>query len=153
MKVISNYDMVKDFHDKADQPFNKLLPFERMNVKEDAKEKDLALLKLRLDLIKEELKELEEACYDESNSTESVNGVTYPDPKLTHSVMKELADLLYVVYGFAVTYDLPIEDTFNLVHENNVGRMAQDDGTIQFTPEGKVIKNPNYPKVDFSSLY
>ena len=150
MKVISNYDMVKDFHDKAKQPVGKLLPFERLFKDNDGREKDLALLKLRLDLIKEELAELEEACYAEPLDSD---GLCYLDVKFTNNVMKELADLLYVVYGFAVTYCLPIEDSFNLVHENNIGRMTQDDGTIQFTPEGKVIKNPNYPRVDFSNVY
>ena len=39
--------------------------------------------------------------------------------------LKELADLLYVVYGYAVARGWDLEGAFIRVHENNVGRMYQ----------------------------
>jgi len=33
-----------------------------------------------------------------------------------------------------------------------MGRMFQDDGTIKRREDGKVIKNPLYPKVDLGDL-
>jgi hypothetical protein len=50
--------------------------------------------------------------------------------------LKELADLVYVLYGY----------------ESNLGRVRQDDGTVVFREDGKVLKNKDFPKVDLSDL-
>ena len=66
--------------------------------------------------------------------------------------LKEMADVLFVIYGYALARGWDLEEAFFRVYENNVGRMRQDDGTIKRREDGKVIKNPNYPKVDLSDL-
>jgi hypothetical protein len=38
------------------------------------------------------------------------------------------------------------------VHENNMGRMYQPDGTILRRDDGKVMKNKDFPKVDLVDL-
>ena len=62
--------------------------------------------------------------------------------------LKELVDIVYVAIGYAVSKGWDFTTAFNLVHYNNMGRMRQDDGTILRREDGKVIKNPNYPKVN-----
>lgn len=66
--------------------------------------------------------------------------------------LKELADLLYVVYGYAYSMGWDVTEAFRRVHTNNVGRCFQDDGSVKRRDDGKIIKNPGYPKVDLSDL-
>ena len=82
-------------------------------------------------------------------------------------LLKELCDLAYVVLGedvewgdtkgkaklatfrlIAQALDMDFMGAFQAVHENNMGRMYQDDGTILRREDGKIIKNPNFAKVD-----
>jgi predicted HAD superfamily Cof-like phosphohydrolase len=88
----------------------------------------------------------EEACewYDE---VLDVEGRHNPVAEL-----KELADLIYVSYGRARDMGYDLEEAVIRVHKNNMGRMKQPDGTIQFREDGKVMKNKDYPKVDLSDL-
>lgn len=64
--------------------------------------------------------------------------------------LKELADLVYVCYGFAIACGYDLDKALAKVHDNNMGRMFQEDGTIKRREDGKIIKNPDYPKVDLS---
>lgn len=66
--------------------------------------------------------------------------------------LKELTDLLYVIYGYANARGWDVEEAFYRVHKNNMGRMYQPDGTIKRRADGKVEKNKDYPKVDLSDL-
>tara|TARA_R110000851_G_scaffold199532_1_gene350623 strand:+ start:2922 stop:3296 length:375 start_codon:yes stop_codon:yes gene_type:complete len=66
--------------------------------------------------------------------------------------LKEMADLLYVLYGYARVKGYNLNKAVELVHQNNMGRMLQPDGTIKRRADGKVIKNPDYPKVDLGDL-
>jgi len=66
--------------------------------------------------------------------------------------LKELADLLYVIYGYANARGWDVEEALKRVHENNMGRMYQPDGTIKRRADGKIIKCEGYPKVDLSDL-
>lgn len=64
--------------------------------------------------------------------------------------LKELADLVYVCYGYAIACGYDLDKALAKVHDNNMGRMFQEDGTIKRREDGKIIKNPDYPKVDLS---
>lgn len=66
--------------------------------------------------------------------------------------LKELADLLYVVYGYANAVGWDIQEAFRRVHENNLGRITQDDGTIKRREDGKILKNMNAPKIYLDDL-
>lgn len=66
--------------------------------------------------------------------------------------LKELADLEYVIQGRARTMGYNLKEAVRRVHDNNMGRMKQPDGTIKFREDGKVMKNKSYPKVDLSDL-
>ena len=66
--------------------------------------------------------------------------------------LKELTDLLYVIYGYANAKGWDIEEAFRRVHANNMGRMYQPDGTIKRRADGKIEKNKEYPKVNLEDL-
>lgn len=66
--------------------------------------------------------------------------------------LKELADLIYVVYGYARAKGYDLEGAVQAVHLNNMGRMFQDDGSIKRRADGKILKNPSYPKVDLTKF-
>lgn len=77
------------------------------------------------------------------------NGVLPYDP---NKELKELADLLYVIYGYANARGWDVEEALRRVHKNNMGRMYQPDGTIKRRADGKIEKNKDYPKVDLGDL-
>jgi predicted HAD superfamily Cof-like phosphohydrolase len=66
--------------------------------------------------------------------------------------LKELTDLMYVIYGYAYAKGWNIDEAFYRVYENNLGRMVQPDGTIKRREDGKIIKNKDFPKVNLSDL-
>lgn len=66
--------------------------------------------------------------------------------------LKELADLLYVIYGYANARGWDVEEALRRVHKNNMGRMYQPDDTIKRRADGKILRNSSYPKVDLSDL-
>ncbi|MDP1769424.1 MAG: MazG nucleotide pyrophosphohydrolase domain-containing protein [Nitrospirota bacterium] len=70
---------------------------------------------LRVRLIQEEFDELKEALASDDLS----------------SIAKEMADLLYVVYGTAVSYGIEMQPVFQEVHRSNmskVGGYKREDG-------------------------
>ena len=96
--------MVEEFHRKF-EIFARTTP---ADLNEETK-------RLRIRLIQEEFDELKE-------SMESGN---------LASVAKEMADLLYVVYGTAVSYGIDMEPVFREVHRSNlskVGGYKREDG-------------------------
>jgi predicted HAD superfamily Cof-like phosphohydrolase len=84
-------------------------------------------MKLRLDLIKEEYEELEEAV-----ATRDV--VEMADA---------LGDIIYVVCGFAVELGIDLKAVVNEIHASNFTKLAEDGSVIK-REDGKVLKGPNY---------
>ena len=66
--------------------------------------------------------------------------------------LKELADLVYVIYGYANAKRYDLETAVRRVHENNLGRCLQPDGTVKRRADGKILKNKDYPKVNLEDL-
>lgn len=66
--------------------------------------------------------------------------------------LKELADLIYVIYGYANAMGWDLDEAVRRVHENNIGRCIQPDGTIQRREDGKILRNKEYPKVSLEDL-
>jgi predicted HAD superfamily Cof-like phosphohydrolase len=62
-------------------------------------------------------------------------------------VADALADLLYVVYGAAVTFGIPIDDVFAEVHRSNMTKLGADGFPI-YREDGKVLKGPSYEPPD-----
>ena len=70
----------------------------------------------------------------------------------TEADLKELADLVYVIYGYANVLGYDLDEALRRVHANNLGRIRQPDGTIKRREDGKIEKNKSYPKVKLSDL-
>lgn len=66
-------------------------------------------------------------------------------------VAKELADVLYVVYGAAEHYGIPLDDVFDEVHRSNMSKVW-DDGTVKKHENGKVMKPPTYSQADLTGI-
>jgi predicted HAD superfamily Cof-like phosphohydrolase len=54
-----------------------------------------------------------------------------------------LADLLYVVFGTAVAYGIPMDDVFEEVHRSNMTKLGFD-GKPVIGAAGKRLKGPGY---------
>jgi predicted HAD superfamily Cof-like phosphohydrolase len=81
--------------------------------------------RLRVNLIEEELAELRNA------------GETHDLVEIADA----LGDLLYVVYGTAVTYGIDLEPVFSEIHRSN---MSKGDPDVVARCDGKVLKGSNY---------
>ena len=66
--------------------------------------------------------------------------------------LKELCDLVYVIYGYCYHRGWDLDEAIRRVHANNLGRCIRADGTIERNKDGKIIKNKNYPHVDLRDL-
>ena len=63
------------------------------------------------------------------------------------AIAKELCDVLYVVYGTALTYGLDLEPLFQAVHVNN---MTKATGAVR--ADGKRLKPADYQPVDLAPV-
>ena len=84
-------------------------------------------IKLRIDLIKEELNELEEAI-NNNNLVEVADALT---------------DILYVTYGAGCAYGIDLDKCFKEVQRANMSKLGNDGKPI-YNEKGKVMKGPNY---------
>lgn len=97
---------------------------------------DQKLEDFRLSLITEELKELQEALAN----------------KDLVSVADGLGDLLYVVYGTAHAFGIPIDAVFAEIHNSNMSKLAPDGKPMYRESDGKVMKGPNYFRPNLKSV-
>lgn len=103
------------------------------------------LMSLRDSLIKEEGKELSDEMVDTFLS------VPRYSTEITPNMIKEMTDLLYVVYGMAVSFGIDLDTAFNRTHISNMSKLGEDGKPI-YREDGKVIKGPNYAPPDMSDL-
>ena len=89
--------------------------------------------KLRIDLIKEELQELNEAMKKRD----------------LLEVADALTDILYVTYGAGHAFGVDLDACFEEVQNSNMSKLGLDGKPI-FNDQGKVMKGPNYFKPDLS---
>ena len=87
------------------------------------------IVKLRLDLIKEELNELTDAIKN--------NDIV--------EVADALTDILYVTYGAGHSFGIDLDKCFEEVQRSNMSKLDEDGKPI-FNENGKVMKGPNYFK-------
>tara|TARA_B100001121_G_C18681783_1_gene618926 strand:- start:970 stop:1341 length:372 start_codon:yes stop_codon:yes gene_type:complete len=115
---MSNFKNVKKFMETFGQ-----------EVKEKAEFPDDNVVKLRFDLIEEELIELREAI-----SKKDIN-----------EVADALTDILYVTYGAGHAFGINLDKCFEEVQNSNMSKLG-DDGKPIYNENGKVMKGPKYFK-------
>lgn len=63
-----------------------------------------------------------------------------------------LADVLYVVFGTAITYGLPIEEIFAEVHRSNMSKCVETTGDMRRKYSVRAAKGPGYSPPDLASI-
>ena len=91
--------------------------------------------KLRIDLIKEELDELQEAMKNND----------------LLEVADALTDILYVAYGAGHAFGIDLDKCFDEVQNSNMSKLGENGKPI-YNESGKVMKGPNYFKPDLSKF-
>lgn len=112
-------EMVHEFHEACDLAIGEV--------------DELPLRRFRMQLVYEETEELCDA-------------LEFDEP--IEDVAKELADVVYVAYGTAVSLGINLDLAFERVHRSNMSKLV--DGKALYNDEGKVMKGPNYepPNLD-----
>ena len=121
---MSNFQSVKKFMQTFGQ--------EVRNKAEFPNEK---IVKLRYELIKEELEELNQAFND----------------KDIKEVADALTDILYVTYGAGHAFGIDLDKCFDEVQKSNMSKLGSD-GKPVYNEIGKVMKGPNYFKPDLNKF-
>ena len=91
--------------------------------------------KLRIDLIKEELDELQEAMKNND----------------LLEVADALTDILYVTYGAGHAFGINLDKCFDEVQNSNMSKLGENGEPI-YNESGKVMKGPNYFKPNLSKF-
>ena len=85
------------------------------------------IVKLRYDLIKEELNELQDAI----------------KTKNLKEIADALTDILYVTYGAGHAYGIDLDKCFSEVQKSNMSKLGEDGKPI-YNEKGKVMKGSKY---------
>jgi len=115
---MSNFLKVKKFMDTYGQEVKSKAEFPNENI-----------VKLRLNLIEEELQELQEAIKQED----------------LLEVADALTDILYVTYGAGHAFGIDLDNCFDEVQKSNMSKLGADEKPI-YNQSGKVMKGPKYFK-------
>jgi len=121
---MSNFQNVKKFMQTFGQEIKDKTEFPNENI-----------VRLRYDLIKEELEELNQAIKD----------------KDMKEVADALTDILYVTYGAGHAFGINLDECFEEVQKSNMSKLGADDKPI-YNENGKVMKGPNYFKPDLNKF-
>lgn len=124
----TNFEKVIDFCVCANHPVH-------AKHQEDIFDTKSERVDLRLKLIQEEVKELEQAI-KEKNFTE---------------VIDALSDILYVTYGAGAEFGINLDKTFDLVHKSNMTKFCKTEeeakDTVEWYKKNELrYKKPSYRK-------
>ena len=72
-------------------------------------------------------------------------------PRNRADCLKELADLVYVCYQYAVNMGWDLDEAMHRVHESNMSKLGEDGKPI-YRKDGKVLKGPNYEPPNLEDL-
>lgn len=67
------------------------------------------------------------------------------------SVADALADIVYVVYGTALTYGIDLDSVLREVHRANMSKLGAD-GKPLLRQDGKVLKSDRYRPPDIAPI-
>lgn len=130
--MIDYLGMVREFHEKYGHTINdKIL---------DSYPRDLVILREKL--ITEEAQEFKDHSYAMYDTYDTI-------PLDIVEIADALADILYVVFGTALSYGIPIDKVFEEVHRSNMTKsMEKDEKSIK----GKTIKGPNWSSPNLKAI-
>lgn len=135
-------EMVREFHETFGHPVASSPNLSTTAVSD-------SLLKLRLDLIAEEFFELvaatigEDAAQLMSDRWAEVGVVSEDSPRDVVETADALADMEYVIHGFALAAGIPLPKVVEEVHASNMSKLGEDGNPI-YREDGKVLKGPRY---------
>lgn len=124
-------EMVEEFHEVYGVPINQPI-----------NKHDWQFIKLRCKLHTEECRELNDELWD---------GINHE--KISPNLLKESADLLYVLLGTLVALGVAdkLEEAFERVHLSNMSKLDENGHPIR-REDGKVLKGPNYAPPNLEDL-
>ncbi len=93
------------------------------------------IIKLRYNLIKEELDEFDQALKN----------------KDIKEVADALTDILYVTYGAGHAFGIDLDKCFDEVQRSNMSKLGEDGKPI-YNDQGKVMKGPKYFQPDLGKF-
>ena len=97
------------------------------------------LLELRQKLLNEEMGELN---VEIDNLLAELRSEGKTTAESRAKMLKELADLQYVLSGMVVALGLPMQEVFSRVHKSNMSKLV--NGKVLKRADGKFLKGPNY---------
>ena len=121
---MTNFNSVKKFMEVFGQ-----------EVKTKAEFPSEKIIKLRYNLIKEELDEFEEALKD----------------KDLKEVSDALTEILYVTYGAGHAFGIDLDKCFDEVQRSNMSKLGEDGKPI-YNEHGKVMRGPKYFQPDLGKF-
>ena len=121
---MTNFNSVKKFMEVFGQ-----------EVKTKAEFPSEKIIKLRYDLIKEELDEFEQAIKN----------------KDLKEVADALTDILYVTYGAGHAFGINLDRCFDEVQKSNMSKLDENGKPI-YNNQGKVMKGPKYFQPDLNKF-
>ena len=121
---MTNFNSVKKFMEVFGQ-----------EVKTKAEFPSEKIIKLRLNLIQEELDEFDQALKN----------------KDLKEVADALTDILYVTYGAGHAFGIDLDKCFEEVQRSNMSKLGEDGKPI-YNEKGKVMKGPKYFQPDLSKF-
>ena len=121
---MTNFNSVKKFMEVFGQ-----------EVKTKAEFPSEKIIKLRLNLIQEELDEFDQALKN----------------KDLKEVADALTDILYVTYGAGHAFGIDLDKCFEEVQRSNMSKLGENGKPI-YNEKGKVMKGPNYFKPDLTKF-
>ena len=65
--------------------------------------------------------------------------------------LKELADLVYVIFQFCENMEWDLEEALKRVHRSNMSKLGLDGKPIR-RQDGKILKGPNYQPPNLKDL-
>lgn len=137
------YEMLKEWHTAFGVP-----------VRSEVGAPDEKRRCLRVELIREEFSEFVKASgFVWSDECDGVRLIPAGETDPIEAA-DALADLLYVIYGAALEWGIPIDAVFAEVHRSNMSKMwnGPDGPYVKYRDDGKVIKPPTYSKADVAGV-
>ena len=121
---MTNFNSVKKFMEVFGQ-----------EVKTKAEFPSEKIIKLRLNLIQEELDEFDQALKNQD----------------LKEVADALTDILYVTYGAGHAFGIDLDKCFEEVQRSNMSKLGEDGKPI-YNEKGKVMKGPKYFQPDLNKF-